>query len=127
MSDVMAKDGDEADVTPEVPTGSAARPDSLPCPICETVLSGVQYGPDAPRVKCPSCGGVERHRAFAQAYREKFEGLEGLTGRRVRSTPCGRPAGPTSLGAGSGGLRAGGGGLRERGPRGARKSGTGVP
>lgn len=55
----------------------------LDCPICGTARERFVDLSDRPQVKCPRCGSVERHRAFAQAYKARFDGHAGFAGQRI--------------------------------------------
>lgn len=69
---------------PSLQTSPRIRPRIRPdaCPICETPREAFADLPGRPKVHCPGCGSVERHRAFARAYRERF-GQAALAGKRV--------------------------------------------
>ncbi|MBX7248585.1 MAG: class I SAM-dependent methyltransferase [Caulobacteraceae bacterium] len=53
------------------------------CPICSTPRRYFGDLPGRPRVSCPKCGSVERHRAFAGAFGASFGADGSMKGARV--------------------------------------------
>jgi SAM-dependent methyltransferase len=53
------------------------------CPICLTPKRYFRDLPGRPQVSCPKCGSVERHRAFATAFRRHFGSDGPMAGARV--------------------------------------------
>ncbi len=64
-------------------THSPDDPADIPCSICGTPREQFNDRPNRPRSTCPTCYSVERHRAFAHAYRDLFADAEGFKGARV--------------------------------------------
>lgn len=65
------------------PAPAVTAPVADVCPICETPRSHFSDLPGRPSVSCPGCGSVERHRAFASAFRTHFGGVGAMAGARV--------------------------------------------
>jgi SAM-dependent methyltransferase len=69
----------------QIESNPAPAPESVAdaCPICSTPRSHFSDLPGRPSVRCPKCGSVERHRAFASAFRSHFGSDAAMAGARV--------------------------------------------
>ena len=69
----------------QIESNPAPAPESAAdaCPICNTPRSHFGDLPGRPSVSCPKCGSVERHRAFASAFRSHFGSDAAMAGARV--------------------------------------------